>query len=219
MNPDSPNPPPPPAPPEGKRRLSERFREQARAEVLEASLRVFQRDGLKEARIDAIAAEAGVSVGTIYNLFGDRTGLVAAAMERGRAEVFDRVRAYLDATEDRPFEERLYTVVHTLVGTMRMHWQTLRMLSEGQHPAECASGPHRPPPNVVREVHALMTRLVRHGIDTGAIAASDPHVAACLLMGAIRTTIDVDLILGLDAPSEDRADTILQMFLHGTARR
>ena len=80
-------------------------------------------------------------------------------------------------------------------------------------------GPHRPPPNVVREVHALMTRLVRHGIDTGAIAASDPHVAACLLMGAIRTTIDVDLILGLDAPSEDRADTIIQMFLHGTARR
>jgi len=217
MNSDSRDPTPPP--PDGKPRLRERFREQARAEVLEASLRIFERDGVKEARIDAIAAAAGVSVGTIYNLFGDRTGLVAAAVERGRAEVFDRVRGYLDATEDRPFEERLRTVVHTLVNTMRMHWQTLRVLSEAQHPTECAGGHHRPPPNAVRELHSLMTRLVRHGIDTGAIAGNDPHVAACLLMGAIRTTIDVDLILGLDCPSEDRADTIIEMFLHGTARR
>ncbi len=208
-----------PASVEGKPSLRERFRDQARAELIEAALRVFQRDGVREARIDVIAAEAGVSVGTVYNLFGDREGLVAQAMDRGRAEVFARVRAYLDATEDRPFEERLHTVVHTLIDTMRAHWQMLRVISDDRNPAGCAGSPTHPPPGVVRDVHALMSRIVRHGIDTGALAVSDSHVATSMLMGAIRTSIDVDLLLGLNAPSADRADTIIHMFLHGTARR
>ena len=55
MNPDS----------SDKPSLRQRFREQAREEALDAALRIFVRDGLVEARIDAIAADAGVSVGTL----------------------------------------------------------------------------------------------------------------------------------------------------------
>jgi hypothetical protein len=38
-------------------------------------------------------------------------------------------------------------------------------------------------------------------------------------MGAIRNTIDVDMALGLEAPTEARADAILKLFLEGAARR
>ena len=62
--------------------LRERFREQARAEILAAARRVFTQEGIEESRIDVVAAEAGVSVGTIYNLYGDRAGLVAAVAHR-----------------------------------------------------------------------------------------------------------------------------------------
>ncbi len=213
MNPDSPD--------GGKPRLRQRFREQARGELLAAARMVFERDGIREARIDAIAAEAGVSVGTIYNLFGDRDGLVRAVMEGARAEVFDRVRAYLEGTVDRPFEERLHTIVHLLIGQMRANWATLRILSQSDGPTGCPTGPNgvQAPPNVVREIHGLMSSLVRQGIESGVLGPPDEHVATCMLMGTIRTTIDVDLVLGLDAPSEARADGIVQLFLDGARRR
>lgn len=214
MNPDSPD--------GGKPRLRQRFREQARGELLAAARMVFERDGIREARIDAIAAEAGVSVGTIYNLFGDRDGLVRAVMEGARAEVFDRVRVYLEGTLDRPFEERLHTIVHLLIGQMRAHWSTLRILSQSDGPTTtCSAGPAgvRPPPNVIREIHGLLSGLVRQGTATGVLGPIDEYVATCMLMGAIRTTIDIDLVLGLDAPSEARADGIVQLFLDGARRR
>ncbi|MDP2306883.1 MAG: TetR/AcrR family transcriptional regulator [Pseudomonadota bacterium] len=205
----------------GKPGLRQRFREQAREELLAAASRVFERDGVKEARIDAIAAEAGVSVGTIYNLFGDRNGLVRAVMERGRDAIFARVRGYLDSTIDRPFEERLHTLVHLLIGQMRAHWSTLRVLVQTEGPGGCPGSPvsGRPPPNVIREIHGFLSTFVRQGIDSGVLRPIDDHVATCMLMGAMRTTIDVDLILGLEAPSEARADAIVQLFLEGTARR
>jgi AcrR family transcriptional regulator len=198
--------------------LRQRFREQAREEILEAAVRVFLRDGVAEARIDAVAAEAGVSVGTLYNLFGDRAGLVAAVMERGREDFLDLVRTFFATSEGAPFEQRLRGMVHLLVGHMRGHWPMLRMLSESQAPGRCP-GPPGPSPTVVREMHSNVSGLIRQGIEAGVLAPVDVHVATCALMGAMRNTIDLDLLLGLDAPSEERADAIVNLFLEGAARR
>lgn len=214
MNQDSPD--------EGKPRLRQRFREQAREELIAAASRVFARDGVKEARIDTIAAEAGVSVGTIYNLFGDRGGLVRAVLDHVRVAMFDRVRLYLEGTVDRPFEERLHTLVHLLIGQMREHWATLRVLSQIEEPGGCPGVPAagvRPLPHVIREFYGVLSGFVRQGIDSGALGPVDEHVATCVLMGAVRATIDVDLLLALDAPSEARADAIVRLFLEGSARR
>lgn len=203
MKPDSPS-------------LRQRFREQARGELLDAAVAVFVRDGLKEARIDVIAAEAGVSVGTVYNLFGDRAGLVHAVMARGRSEVFEEVRAQLATNSDQPFEDRLSGTVRTLIGHMREHWALLRMFSEAQPPG--CPHPNRAP-DAIREVYEMLSPLLRDGIAEGVLAPTDLHVLTCALMGAIRTTIDVDLALGLDAPSADRADAIVRLFLEGARTR
>jgi len=211
MNPGSPE----------KPSLRQRFREQAREEVLEAAERLFARDGLAEARIDAIAAEAGVSVGTVYNLYGDRAGLLQAVLDKGRDRFLELVSAYFEESRDAPFEARLRGVVQLLVGHMRDSWQMLRMLSANEVPeaTACLGAVPRPTPSMIREMHARMTALMRHGIESGALGAVDVHVTTCALMGAIRTTIDVDLALGLDAPSEGRADAIVKLFLEGAARR
>lgn len=198
--------------------LRQRFREQAREELLEAAVRVFLRDGVAEARIDAVAAEAGVSVGTVYNLYRDRAGLVAAVLDRGRDEFLDLVRTFFATSEGAPFEQRLRGMVHLLVGHMRAHWPMLRMLSDADSPGRCVAHT-RPHPTVVREMHTRISGLIRQGIDAGALAPVDVHVATCALMGAVRNTIDIDLTLGLDAPSEERADAIVNLFLEGAARR
>lgn len=205
-----------------KPRLRQRFREQARAELLDAAVRVFARDGVAEARIDAIAAEAGVSVGTVYNVYGDRAGLVTAVLDEGRQRFLDLVRGYFETSEGVAFEPRLRGLVHLLVGHMRAHWPMLQMLAQARATPACGPTPATPSagaPAVVRELHGHLSGLIRQGIEAGAVGEVDAHVATCALMGAIRNTIDVDLTLGLEAPSETRADAIVQIFLEGVARR
>jgi AcrR family transcriptional regulator len=71
----------------GKRRYdSSRRREQAqrnREAVLDAAVRQFLDAGYTTATIATIAAEAGVSVETIYKAFGGKAGLVRAIYDRG----------------------------------------------------------------------------------------------------------------------------------------
>jgi AcrR family transcriptional regulator len=53
--------------------------------VLDAAQRQFLQDGYAATTIAAIAAEAGVSVETIYKAFGGKPGLVRAIYQRGLA--------------------------------------------------------------------------------------------------------------------------------------
>ncbi|SRR6266540_498713 len=57
-----------------------------RAHILDAAHRVIVRDGLAEASTRAIAEEASVASGTLYNYFEDRLQLIAESMLR-RASV------------------------------------------------------------------------------------------------------------------------------------
>lgn len=211
MNPDS-----PPRP-----RLRDRFREQAREEVVSAARLVLQRDGLAGARVDVIAAEAGVSVGTVYNLFGDRDALLVEVFQAGRVALLGRVEATIAASVGQPFDERLLTLVRMMVGHMRENWGLLRMVVEADQARAAKCGPAGGVPHAefVRRIHGLLTGLLREGVESGALRDLDLHVATCALMGGIRTTIDVDLALGLDAPPASRADAIVHQFLEGAARR
>ena len=65
-----------------KRRYdSPRRREQAaetRRQILEASQRLFERDGYAATSVAAIAAEAGVALKTVYVAFGTKGGVLRA---------------------------------------------------------------------------------------------------------------------------------------------
>ena len=54
--------------------------ETKRALILQAALRVFARDGLREASIRAIAGEAGYTPGAIYGYFPSKEHIYAAAL-------------------------------------------------------------------------------------------------------------------------------------------
>lgn len=54
-----------------------------RAEILDAALRVFERDGYEAASTRMIAEEADVSEGTIYNYFPDKGELCIQALRHG----------------------------------------------------------------------------------------------------------------------------------------
>jgi AcrR family transcriptional regulator len=60
-----------------------RREERRRREILAAALRVFEKDGFEGASTRAIAREADVSEGTIYNYFPDKGELCIQALKQG----------------------------------------------------------------------------------------------------------------------------------------
>ncbi len=56
--------------------------EAIREHILDAALRVIQSEGLASASTRAIASEAGIAPGTLYNYFGDRLALIAQTILR-----------------------------------------------------------------------------------------------------------------------------------------
>lgn len=56
--------------------------EAIREHILDAALRVIQSEGLASASTRAIALEAGIAPGTLYNYFGDRLQLLAQTILR-----------------------------------------------------------------------------------------------------------------------------------------
>jgi AcrR family transcriptional regulator len=63
---------------------------------LAGALTVFARDGYTRARIDAIAAEAGVSTRTIYNHFQDKAQLFQTVIQESATRVAEAQVAIID---------------------------------------------------------------------------------------------------------------------------
>ncbi len=63
-------------------RGSDALKENRRAQILEAALRVFARLGFHRARMDDIAREAGLSKGALYWYFEGKDALIAALLDR-----------------------------------------------------------------------------------------------------------------------------------------
>lgn len=70
--------------------------EAKRGLILEAALRVFARDGLREASIRAIAKEAGYAAGAIYDYFPSKEHLYAGALR----ESLSRLQAETEQAAD-----------------------------------------------------------------------------------------------------------------------
>src|SRR5882724_18593 len=73
------------------RRTRDRVRTATREALLEASEQVFAEKGIDGARIEDIAARAGVAVGTIYNYFCDSTELLEALIIQRRRDLLSRL--------------------------------------------------------------------------------------------------------------------------------
>lgn len=74
----------------------DRRRARNRARILDEAERLFAEQTFTDVRIDRIAAAADVSVGTVYNYFGDKDGVYLAVTER----VLDRVEEHLRPAYD-----------------------------------------------------------------------------------------------------------------------
>ena len=157
------------APPAGARRSKRppiRDAEKTRALVLEAAAAEFARFGLGGARVDRIAAQAGVNVRMLYYYFTSKDALFLAVLERAYRTIREAEQGLeLDQVDAR---EAVRSLVRFTWGFQNDHPEFITLLnSENLH-----RGRHLARSKLVAGLHSRLLDLIRRLLERGARAGA-----------------------------------------------
>ena len=194
-----------------------------RERILDAASTVFAEKGFAGARVDDIAARAGINKAMLYYHVGDKTALYSAVLLRN----FGRVRLALDEAlaAGGTARQRLEAVITALTRMVQRHPDHPRMMLR-----EIASGAASLEPEVLAamlEVLGVVRGLIAEGTAAGEFRPIDPVLTHLTLVGAVvflnATTPIRERAAALGAgfslpePTTDIAHFIKEMLLDGLA--
>jgi AcrR family transcriptional regulator len=192
-------------------RLRDRLREETARAILAAAEDVFAADGIG-ARMEAIAARAGVAVGTLYNHFEDRRALVAALIRSRREALLGRVDEALAAVHGTGAAAELRAYLIAVEEHARAHGPLLAVLIQaGEGPGEA-----RPPKTLHQDLVRRVDAIIARGVAAGELRPDDAKVFGLALVGMARAVL-IRAIEGGAEPGE-AAGAVLDLFLRGAER-
>ncbi|WP_247876086.1 TetR/AcrR family transcriptional regulator, partial [Azospirillum sp. TSH100] len=164
-------------------------------EIVAAAMEVFAERGFAAARLEEVAARAGVSKGTLYLYFPSKDELFKAVIRAAILPNLEQAEALVAAVGGPcfPLLERLLRMVARLIATTRMAVIPRLVIAEAGNFPELAAFYHR---EVIRRGFGVVAALLRRGIESGEFREMpiDPNVrliVAPLLMSAVwRTSFD-----------------------------
>ncbi len=188
--------------------LRRRFREESAQAMLAAAEAVFAERGLHAASMNAIAARAGVAVGTLYNHFKDRDALLAALLAARHADLMARLRESETKTARRPFAEQLTALLTALFDEFEAHRPFLTFVMEDEHALKIKRNTTR------SELQQSFEKLAKRGVREGVLRPSPLH--ATILLGLVRSLC----MQTIETPGDGRAlvGELVAFFLRGAAR-
>lgn len=150
--------------------------------VFEAAERTFAEKGVEDTKMEEIAAEAGVALGTLYNVFSGKAELVAAIHETRLLDAVSRAEELVRSTSD-PLET-LLAGVRGYVEFFAAHPDYLRMHLREGYAWGLGGNAHATAAHeqAWRESHAAQTALFERGIGEGVFHDGDPHLMARMLV-------------------------------------
>jgi AcrR family transcriptional regulator len=162
---------------------------QRKQEILDAALSVFAERGFEAARLDDIAARAGVAKGTLYLYFADKEKLFEEVVRGAVKPIIERIGA-LAATADVSISkvlDGLFQVMEQDILATRRKLIIRLIVAEGPRFPRIAESYYR---NVVGQVMPLVRTLAerahrRRELPTDALVRYPQLVAAPLLLAVI----------------------------------
>jgi AcrR family transcriptional regulator len=192
-------------------RLRDRLRDEANRAILAAAEEVFSEEGLT-ARMERIAARAGVAVGTLYNHFQDRQALAAALATSRRAVLLARLDGALAASEGWPVREQLRALLGAVAEHAAAHGRYLSMLVQaGEGPARTNAGC-----SVLDELVARADQVVERGVAAGELRPEGKDLFGIAFIGMIRA-VNLRALAGGPGWAE-QTDQLVDLFLRGAQR-
>jgi AcrR family transcriptional regulator len=199
--------------------LRARLREETNKAILQAAEQVFGSQGLAGARMEDIAARAGVAVGTLYNHFHDRDALLSDLIASRRRDVAQRLDDELRRSEREDFARQLEGFVGAVLSHFEEHRPFLSILLEGEHARTSPLVARGARPNAaLLEVYKRVRQLIERGLAAHALQG-DPDLLPSFLMGLLRSVLARELYTPTHVPFAERAPQIVAFFLRGAEPR
>jgi AcrR family transcriptional regulator len=155
--------------------------DERKRQILAAAATAFARAGFAEARMDDIAAEAGLSKGALYLYFRSKDEIVAALMRALFEVQLEDLRELL--ASHRPFRDCLLAFTDHLIrqyAAMGAHGPVAREFY-------AVAGRQKHVRSFVRDYfrtyRRLLADLVRSGVERGEVRDADPDTTALAILG------------------------------------
>ncbi|MEN8173801.1 MAG: TetR/AcrR family transcriptional regulator, partial [Chloroflexota bacterium] len=161
--------------------------EERKQQISEAATTVFSRLGFHKARIDDIAAEAGLSKGTLYLYFKNKDAIITSLL----ANLFERELSDLQSLKDdpRPAADRILSFVDLTTDDI-LKWQRfIPIMYEFLSRISRQSIVQKAFKTYLNSYMALIIPIIQQGIDSGEFKAVDAHEIAVTLGAIIEGTI------------------------------
>lgn len=169
-------------------------------EILDAALTRFTASGFAAARIEEIAADAGVTVGTIYRYFASKEALVAALVARPRPVEWHRGREVAEAYGSYTARQILELLVRRWGAELELPANRNLLLivtrEAARFPAEAATWFGEQ----LAAGRVGFGRALRHGIDRGEFPLIDVEATADSLVSGLLAGTAWQQSFGTDSP-------------------
>lgn len=151
--------------------------EETRATLLVIARKVFSDRGYADTSMDDLTAQANLTRGALYHHFGDKKGLLAAAVEQIDAEMDLRLQAISDAADDEweGFRSRCRAYLE-----MALEPEIQRIVLRD---AKAVLGGASP--DSQRHCVESMRRLIDSLMQSGIVAQADSQALASLIYGSL----------------------------------
>ena len=156
------------------RRGTRRQPDASRDAILQAALGEFAQEGLAGARVDAIAASAGVNKALLYYYFHDKETLYGAVLDRFFVGLTERLMRELDGVA--PLGERLLRYTCAQFDCVAESPHHARLFQGEMTNAGRGGSPHltRVAERYIRPLAMRVTELLQQGVASGEFREVDP---------------------------------------------
>jgi len=203
-------------PVENKRRKPRQARaEETVTTILEGAAQILETGGLAAFTTNAVAERAGVSIGTLYQYFGDKNALIHAIATRELGAALGRVRQALRGEIDPAPEGRVRAMIRAIITAFRGRQRArkavlMAILSQGGGNELLA-----PVAAFLAEHQADVGRTPQYGF--AALDRQQLFVVSRALMGAIRAAVIEEQPFLRDQAFEDELVRLVMAYLRAVA--
>lgn len=198
-------------------RLRVRLREATCNAILEAAEAVAAREGKSGASLQAVAKEAGIAVGTIYNYFDDKEELFAAVFSRRHAELFEAIDLAAKKHAKDTFERQLDAFVRAVFTHFDARRAFLRLALDQRADLQLAKAKSQAKHPALRQLQERAEHVVRIGVRAKQLRSDENlDLLATVLVAIVRGVLM--LRADSDQPLAAETERVVRLFLDGARK-
>jgi AcrR family transcriptional regulator len=199
-------------------KLRDRIREATADAILSAAEDVFADSGVHQAKVDEIATRAGVSVGTLYNYFPDREGLLCSLIQTRRSDIQQRMDEAMVAAEGKPFREQLAAFFQVGFEHFDQHRKFFSIVFQSEMDRKPLTEKHSPR-EAAREFYDRTRKLVDRGLESGELRPELGDLLPGLLMSLWKAALMSQFYENNARPMSDRTQEFVDFIMNGAGVR